>query len=180
MRKKIIIIILFFLFIGFLFPKKIQAHTKISGESAKISSFIKTDDSQNLYLFKQLVIKKIFLKYHSPLVDVSNVFVDVCLKYGFDCYLLPAIAGVESSFGRFVFPNSYNPFGWGGGYIIFKNWKEGIEKVAKYLKENYIDKGATNLWLIGKIYAPYSSTWSEKVDFLIKEFYNEEEKYVKL
>lgn len=172
MRKKLIIISTFF-FIGLFFPKNATGNNnKVAGDSAKISVL----KNNNPYFTKQIVIKKILYKYNSPLIIVSNTFIDACLKYNLDCYLLPAISGIESSFGQFIYPNSYNPFGWGGGYIIFKDWHEGIETVAKGLKQNYIDRGVTDTYKIGKIYAPPSKTWAYRVDFFMREFYNEEQK----
>jgi len=169
MIKKLVIILIFF-FIGFLSPKKAVGNNKVAGDSAKIWLL----KENNPYFIKQLAIKKILYKYNSPLVNATDTFIDVCSKYYLDCYLLPAISGIESTFGQFIYPESYNPFGWGGGYIIFKNWGEGIETVARGLKNSYIDKGVVNLYQIGRIYAPPSKTWAYKVDFLMKEFYNEE------
>jgi len=175
MRKKLIIILIFF-FVVFLFPKKIRGNNnKVAGSSAKIS--VLKDNNRNISNFtKKLVIKRILYKYNSPLIEAADSFIDVCTKYNLDCYLLPSISGIESTFGHFIYPNSYNPFGWGGGYITFKDWSEGIEIVGKGLKENYLDKGAVDLYQIGKIYAPPSTTWAYKVDFFRKEFYNEESK----
>jgi hypothetical protein len=144
------------------------------------SASMPTIKTQDEYIIKLLVIKKILNKYNSPLVSISDTFIVNCVKYNLDCYLLPAIAGLESTFGHYIYNNSYNPFGWGGGYIIFKDWKEGIEIVARGLKQNYIDKGANDIYKIGKIYAPPSKTWAYKVDFFMKEFYNEELKIQEL
>lgn len=154
-----------------MFPKKVSGNNdKVAEHSAKIAVL----KDNNPYFTKQLAIKRILYKYNSPLIATVDSFINACINYNLDCYLLPSISGIESMFGQFIYPNSYNPFGWGGGYIIFKDWDEGIETVAKGLKENYIDKGAVNLSQIGKIYAPPSNTWAYKVDFFRKEFYNEE------
>jgi len=171
-----IITIIIFLFIGLFFPANISASVKIAGSSAKLADAKNNQTGFESELVKTMVIKRVFSQYRSPLVEVADSFVNACHKYDLDCFLLPAIAGVESTFGRFVYPNSYNPFGWGGGYIVFKNWQESVEVVAKNLREDYLNKGAEDLYRIGKIYAPFSPVWAKKVDFFMKKFYNEEAK----
>jgi hypothetical protein len=165
-----IITALIFFFIGLFLPRKaIGNYDRYAGDSAKIAIL-----EDNPYFIKQLVINKILYKHNSPLINASDIFIDACLKYNLDCYLLPAISGIESTFGKYIYSYSYNPFGWGGGYIIFLDWSDAIETVAKGLKKDYINKGAVDLYQIGRIYAPPSKTWAYKVDFFMKEFYNEE------
>ena len=125
--------------------------------------------------YKKLAIKKILEKNNSPLIVSVDQFINTCNDYNFDCYLLPAIAGLESSFGRFVYPNSYNPFGWGGGYIMFNNWDEAIEIVGKNIKINYINKGLDSIDKIGMFYCE-NPTWSTRIKWFIKQFEEEEEK----
>ncbi len=150
----------------------------IAGSSARLQylslAYKTNNSSQNLYRLKK-TMKQVLNKYNSPLVEEVDNFIYVCVKYKLDCYLLPSIAGLESTFGRFIYPNSFNPFGWGGGYIMFSSWKEGIETVAAGLRKNYIDRGAENLWSIGRIYSE-SPTWALRVQHFINEFKAEEEK----
>lgn len=172
--------LLIFFITGLLFfPRTIFAE-KIAENSANISLVNKTANKRNsiFYQKKELAIKNVLEKYNSPLKGEYKTFVDVCEKYSLDCYLLPSIAGLESTFGKFILPSSYNPFGWGGGYIIFSSWKEAIETVGQKLRENYIDKwGLRTVEEIGPVYSE-SSTWSQRVNFFIKEFNNEEKKYL--
>jgi hypothetical protein len=152
----------------------------VAGSSAaiKIDKVINvtqnTFDSNKIYKIKK-AMNKVLNKYNSPLVNNIDSFVDACATYKLDCYLLPSIAGLESTFGRFILPQSYNPFGWGGGMIMFKNWDEGIMTVAHGLRNNYLNKGADNLEDIGYIYSE-SPTWSPRVQSFINEFNNEEKK----
>lgn len=196
MNKKIISSILVYLIAYFfillsLFHKKwgVFAQEKISGSSAKLlSENVRTtlfdisfnEDIIYLLSLKKKVITTVLKKYQSPLVSETNSFINACFKYQIDCYLLPSIAGVESTFGRYVPYQSFNPFGWGNGLFKFENWESAIETVAKELKEGYINKGLCDLETIGQVYAPASLTWSKKVDFFMKEFYNEEFKINKL
>ena len=73
-------------------------------------------------------------------------------------------------------PGSYNAYGWGGGRIYFESWEDGIKIINKAIRENYIDRGATDVWSIGPIYAE-SPTWSVRVNSFMQEI-NEE--YLKL
>ncbi len=149
-----------------------------AGESAKFRNHFKGKEenltSKNLYL-KKWAIRSVLERYKSPLIEEVDNFILACVTYNFDCYLLPSIAGLESSFGLFVYPNSYNPFGWGGGRIIFSSWAEAIDKVAFGLKNNYINQGASNIWSIGIIYSE-SPTWASRIDWFMSEFKNEENK----
>ncbi len=130
------------------------------------------------YLKKRLAMEKVFVRYGSPFVEEIDSFLFACLEYDLDCYLLPAISGVESGFGRALLPGSHNPFGWGGGYIYFNSWREGFLAVAKGLRENYINRGLTSPELIGPVYAPPSKTWAGKVNYFMNIFREEEKKTI--
>ncbi|MEM4260655.1 MAG: hypothetical protein QXG00_05455 [Candidatus Woesearchaeota archaeon] len=176
--KKILTII-FFLVIFFLKAELVYADP-VAGSSAaikkdpKIEIFENQPSQMRIYKIRKSIFN-ILKEYNSPLINEVNSFVDACLEYKLNCYLLPSIAGLESTFGKFIWPNSFNPFGWGGGYIMFKNWNEGIFTVAQGLRKNYIDKGAQDLSQIGKIYSE-STTWTPRVQYFINKFNNEEEK----
>jgi len=174
--KNLISIIIFSLFF-FLSACSVKAEI-ISDASAPLiyNSYINTD---NIELLRQKKIKTtietVLKRYNSPMANSSESFVEACTKYQIDCYLLPSIAGLESTFGKFIWPNSYNPFGWARGYMMFENWADGIETVAKGLKNGYIKKGALTVEDIGSIYSE-SPTWAVRVNFFINQFEKEEEK----
>jgi len=151
---------------------------EIAGNSARLSQMSVYQSSDNYvsngFYFKAKAIEAILTEYRSPLVNQTQTFITVCQKYQIDCYLLPSIAGLESTFGRFIYPNSYNPFGWGGGYIMFDSWEEAIDNVANGLRNNYINKGAKNVEMIGKIYSE-SPTWAIRIRWFINQFTKEEE-----
>ena len=109
------------------------------------------------------------------MIDSVDNFIKICKDKNINCYLLPAIAGVESCFGVHIYQGSYNPFGWGGGYIIFSSWDEAIDTVGSSLKKKYIDKGLNTVEKIGLVYAE-SPTWSSKVNYFLKMFNDEEKK----
>lgn len=141
----------------------------------KTSDSLLYNPSDNpVYLKKKIAIYHILKKYNSPLLYETDSFIQACVTYNIDCYLLPAISGVESTFGKFLLPESFNPFGWGGGYIVFNSWSDGFNQVAKGLRENYFDKNLTTIQQIAKIYAPPSTTWANKVEYFMKQFYEAE------
>lgn len=117
-------------------------------------------------------------KFNSPLQAYSQDFIDAANKYGLDWKLVPAIAGVESTFGKFI-PGGYNGWGWGvygSQAIYFSSWKDAIYTVSKGLRENYIDKGYKDPYSMNKIYAE-SPTWGVKVAYFLADMENFANKY---
>lgn len=175
---------MFFLLIIFVYLNQVRTAIgqESAGSSAQLNNII-IDESKNNelknynYIVVKLTIKSVLKdKYSSVLTDEAEAFTDTCFKYNLNCFLLPSIAGLESTFGKFVIPESHNPFGWGGGRIIFDDWSDAIITVGKSLRENYLDKwGAQNLAEIGQIYAE-SKTWTPRVAYFINMFEREYEK----
>lgn len=175
--KKLVQVIIVTGLIFLILASKVQA-ASMAGESAGLSMAFNPDKRAiaNVSDFKKrLVIKAVLEKYDSPMAKDIDAFMAACKKYDLDCYLLPSIAGIESTFGRFTYPGSNNPFGWGRGLIMFKNWGEAIDTVGEGLRKNYIDKGATTVEEIGAIYCE-GNTWAGKVRYFMKQFQAEEEK----
>jgi hypothetical protein len=145
---------------------------KEAGASASMLTVVEqtTDIQQHIDTgLKRTVIQEILTSYNSPLVGEADTFIEVCTKYNIDCYLLPSITGVESTFGRFIMPGSHNPFGWGGGLITFDSWEDAIDTVGKGLSENYYAKGANTIETIAPIYAA-SPTWAQKIHYFRNRF----------
>lgn len=83
----------------------------------------------------------------TPLVDVSNAFVDAEEKYGVNAYFLAAIAAQESMWGksdRAIYQNNltghavYNSYAEG---TYFSSWYESVMSTAILLKEDYLAPG---------------------------------------
>lgn len=151
-----------------------------AGQSAVLKNTSSTLASANvqrdrMYSAKRLAIKEVLERNNSPFADSADVFIEACKKYNIDCYLLPAISGLESSYGRAIYPYSYNPFGWGGGYIMFTGWDKAIDTVGRGLRVNYMDKGALTIEQIARIYSE-SPTWAPRVRSLMATFESIEEK----
>ena len=172
--KKIFIAV-FFMILFSISTTEVKAD-RIAGESAKIFNITSNNFNNNRLVKKRAVLYKVLKEYNSPLINNIDSFLQTCTKYDLDCYLLPAISGLESYFGSQILANSNNPFGWGGGYIMFDSWESSINTVGKGLKENYINKGATTVEKIAPIYAA-SKTWASRVKYFINVFESEEEKF---
>jgi hypothetical protein len=125
------------------------------------------------YLVKKVVIHNMLEKHNSPMLGESDSFIKACMTYDLNCYLLPSISGLESSFGKAMINETHNPFGWGGGTIYFKSWEEAYMSVARGLKNNYLEKGALTINQIAPIYAA-SPTWAQRVSFFLSKFEEEE------
>ena len=150
----------------------------VAGESASLAFNAKANKAEIEAIrdFKRkLAIEAVLERYDSPMTVEIDSFLSTCKKYSLNCYLLPSIAGLESTFGRFIYPGSYNPFGWGRGYLMFKNWSESIDTVGAGLRNNYIDTGAVSVEEIGSIYSE-SNTWATRIRWFIRQFENEEKK----
>jgi len=171
MRKLFLTVLIVGLFFVNVSPANAE---KVAGNSALMS--YKDMPSENKELFiKKLAIRNVLAKYNSQLEGNVDSFVNTCVEYKLDCYLLPSITGVESFFAKYTYPNSNNPFGWGGGLITFDNWEASIKTVGEGLRNNYLNRGANTVDEIGPIYA-VSTTWAPKVNHFIAEFRQEEEK----
>jgi hypothetical protein len=150
----------------------------IAGSSAAVSyreSTSSTSISLHKIAIKRKAMTEVLRRYNAPLLTEVDSFIEACTTYNLDCYLLPSISGVESTFGRFLIPGTYNPFGWGRGLIEFKSYNETIMTVGKALREKYIDRGADTVDKIGRIYCE-GDTWSGKVKFFMAQFEAEERK----
>lgn len=112
--------------------------------------------------------------YDSPMKDEAETFIEVADKYNLDWRFLPAIAGLESLFGNRIAPNTYNPFGWGGGYIVFESWSEAIDTVGRSLSERGARAGISTPEEWAPTYCPpNSANWSRGVHYFINELEQE-------
>ena len=126
-----------------------------------------TINSQRINRVK--ILSDFFKSFDGPLEPYSAAFVRIADKYELDYRLLPSIACLESSCGKFYIKNSNNPFGWGiyGNTVTsFKTVEECIEAVAKGLSTNYVAKGYETVEEIAVIYNPSNSVkWAGNVRY---------------
>lgn len=120
--------------------------------------------------YRESILKSYFKSKNSPLTEYSGAFIKEADQNGLDWRLLPAITGIESNFGRILIPASYNAYGWGGGYIYFNSWEDGITKVAEGVNKNWISRGLDTPAEIAPSYCPPNQVyWTYAVDKFMKE-----------
>lgn len=173
-------ITLFFLILtGLLLVTKSAHAENVAGHSATLNLAVLPLNSQtirdNELIKKKAAIQAVLERYNSPLAQSTSAFIDACKSYDLDCYLLPAISGLESTYGHYILPGTHNPFGWGGGRIYFKSWDDGIMTVGRGLRMRYINSGANSIEAIGHIYSE-SPTWAARVRIIMHQFEEEEQK----
>lgn len=169
MKKIIFFFIVWLVFLAF--PSSIRA-IPIADSSAMLKNKVNEEKVD----FRTLALEKFLEIYNSPLANYASVFVEIADKYQVDWRLVPAITGVESTFGRRIPSGSFNAYGWGNGKITFASWEESIEVVTKTLKEKYIDRGLDTPHEIARVYAPPSLTWGNKVSYFMKKIQETKEK----
>ncbi len=130
--------------------------------SAKIQTF-----NTNLEDHRIAKLESFLSKYKSPLSKYASHFIYYADLYEIDWRLLPAISGVESTFGKRIPQGSFNAYGWNGGNYKFKSWEDSIESMSKNLREKYYDKNLKSIWEIGRVYCPPNPQWPYKVSFFI-------------
>lgn len=163
MKKIFAILAIFFAFI--IFPKPAKAY-QVAGSSAVLKNEALGIKNPDIRVEK---LKAYLADFNSPLASYAENFVEAADTYQLDWKLLPAITGVESTFGKQIPAGSYNAYGWANGAYWFKSWEQSIDYVSGYLKEKYIDRGLDTPYKIGPVYAPPSSTWAWKVVWFMNQ-----------
>lgn len=125
---------------------------------------------------RSLIVYKFFKENRSPLADMADTFVGVADRYNLDFRLLPAISMQESNGGKKLPQGSYNPFGYGiyGSQILkFHSFEDAIDRVARSLREDYINQGLKSPQQIMTKYTPPSllkgGTWAIGVSAFMEQ-----------
>lgn len=171
MFRKFIILILLFLFLVRLPVTQVEAEA--GTEEVHQIEVIEARELDP----RAVILRDYLAQYNSPLQAHAQDFIEAADTYDVDWKLVPAIAGVESTFGKHI-PGghepsftSYNGWGWGiygDNRLGFKSWRDGIFTVTKGLKEGYIDQGLTEPYAMNRKYAA-SKTWGQKVSYFMND-----------
>lgn len=167
LRKISLIGFVLFLFLALLAqPRQVAA---IGAREAGASAKVRLEEADQEILKDERVVRleSFLVSKNSPLADYAEEFVFFADRFGLDWHLLPAITGVESSFGKAIPFGSYNAYGWGNGRICFSSWPESIEVVSRALFERYYQRGLDTPEKIGPVWAPPSPDWASKVGAVI-------------
>ena len=116
-----------------------------------------------------------FRQFNSPLAGSSADFIDAAKVYGLDWRLLPAIAGVESTFETAGNVYDHNPFGYmcRGVPCYFNSYSEGIWQVAKTISTNgaYKDfQQSKSIYELAKTYNQvYPEAWTNHIEYFMRK-----------
>ncbi len=151
----------------------VHAYDKEAGEAAKLASGAAITVQKKPDI-RAKVLENYLESVQSPMAPYAEVFVREADKYELDWRLVPAIAGLESSFGKYIPAGSYNAFGWGiftgkTSGKTFQSWEDAISTVSQGLKEKYIDDGLITIESIGNRYAA-SQTWAARIHIIMNRF----------
>lgn len=159
------------IFLVFAFTSQSVALTSASPKTfirePKVSTLTQTSIESEEASEEVIKLQEYLESRNSPMASNSVDFYKAAKSYDIDPYLLPAISGVESSFGNQLIPGSYNPFGWANGQYYFQNFSDAIYTVARALREKYVPTGEISASRIGPTYASSWPTWIPKVDKLL-------------
>jgi hypothetical protein len=117
------------------------------------------------------ILQKYLEDHDSTMSTSARTFVEEAEANDLDWRFVASISGVESYFGKHIPYNSYNGWGWGvyGTNVIrFSSWDEAITTISQTLKTRYIDRGATDVPSIGRMYAA-DPNWSSKVQHFMTD-----------
>ncbi|MDP2720408.1 MAG: hypothetical protein Q8O75_00410 [bacterium] len=109
-------------------------------------------------------LSKFLASQGSPLQSEAANLVVIADRYDLDWRFLPAITGVESTYGQAVPAGSYNPYGWGNGSAYFKDWSNASDYVAGQIRSRWGNLGKITPWKVGPGYAA-NPHWAARVNF---------------
>ena len=95
---------------------------------------------------RALRLKKYLQSQGSPMAADATSLIKIADANGLDWRFLPAIAGVESTFGRFTPSGSHNAYGWHNGNYYFESWSAASEYVAEGIKQKWGSMG--EIWVM--------------------------------
>lgn len=123
-------------------------------------------------------LEAFFQRYESDLEHNASAFIEVADRYGLDYRLMPAIAGAESTFGKFT-PScaGYNPFGYTSttspcGYYRFENYDQAIRFVAEKIGSHPYYHDFRDTGQIKDLSGAYNNgneAWIQAVNYFMEE-----------
>ena len=139
-----------------------MAAEKVAGRSAQLVYPTVSMEKNISRDSRVIALRNVLEQYNSVLAPEAENFVYYADKHGIDWRLLVSISGLESGFASQYVEGTYNAYGWGGGYIYFDSWENGIDSISYALRKNYYDRGADTVEKIGPIYAA-NPHWSQRI-----------------
>ncbi len=159
-------------------PQATSAEDKSAGASAALQepSVLSTEAVDH----RAEILHKFLSQYNSPLANNSENFVKEADANHIDWKLLPAISGVESTFGHAEPAYCYNAWGYniyGNFTRCFETYDKAIATISHDLRTIYMDHWrAKDVYQIGSLYAA-SPTWAYRVDYYMKQINDLADRY---
>ncbi len=154
MKQKILLIAFWLISLVSIFSSPVRAEEASSAEEIRLN----------------LVLKK----YHSPMEGQEKLLIATAKKYNLDWTLIAAIAGTESSFGKYMPYQCINPFGWGiyGDHkLCFSSFAEAIQVVGQTIGTKY---NTSSLETIARTYNPsHTQHWLHLTKAFISKIKNQ-------
>lgn len=111
-----------------------------------------------------------FNSYHSPLTSLVGDFMAVSSRYSLDWRLLAALSVVESTAGRHIPYNSFNPYGFGCSQprfcYTFSNFREANETVGSFIsRKAKVYQNTGKISDLSRVWKPQcQKCWTKKVE----------------
>jgi hypothetical protein len=136
----------------------VQVYASLPPQLPSVSDQIGAEDA------RPEIIRQYLAYYDSPLTPYADDIVKAADENNLDYRLITAIAQQESNLCKVIPSDSYNCWGWGinsAGSLNFDSYQDGIEKVSRGLKTEYLDKGYGTVTEIMSKYNPVSPNGAE-------------------
>lgn len=105
----------------------------------------------------------------TPLARYAFVLEAEGKKQNVNPFMIAAIAGVESSFGAAACGGNAWGIGSCSGSYHFESFASGIRFATAMLRKEYLAKGLTDIWSIGRVYCPpCGNRWGQHVDWFMR------------
>lgn len=112
-------------------------------------------------------------KFQGVLAGKGKEIAAAAEKYGIDPKLFASIIALETGWGTSsLIRNNNNPGGMrgSGDWMSFGSLSEGLDAMARNLKNNYYNQGLTTPETIGPKYCPDGSDWVGMINQISRDF----------
>lgn len=179
-KRILFVITVFVTYIGYSDPAYLLRISQLSDKYKFGEMLVMAKENNNGVIDNRIVVIDEYLKKKdSPLFGLGKMIADKADKYAISPYLLVAIMGAESGFGKYGYAaqGTYNAVGLGiHEGRKYNSWEEGIDDFGYVLKNYYFDENRVTPKQIQDKWAPrgidgngWDDTWANNVSFFLNE-----------
>lgn len=180
LKRVLFLITVFVTYIGYSDPAYLLRISQLSDKYEFGDMLVMAKENNSEAIDKRAVVVDEYLKKKdSPLFGLGKIIVDKAGKYSISPYLLVAIMGAESGFGKYGYATqgTYNAVGLGiHEGRKYDSWEEGIDDFGYVLKNYYFEENRVTPKQIQDKWAPrgidgngWDDTWANNVSFFVNE-----------